>query len=123
MQDEEERTEEETIIVPAEATPPEAAVVEVPEAEEEPGELDDLFEVPQPEDNDMRTDIALDVSEEDIMGGDPDMSDLTDVPDEVFSGAPPAEEPEQVQRPVVKKKKYRIVRREPPPTSLQGVGG
>ena len=142
MQDEEEQAEEEqTIIAPAEATPPMPEVVEVPEPEEEPGELDDLFEVPQPEDNDMRTDIALDMDEEDIIGGDPDMSDLVDVseedimgggsdmsdlvdiPEEVFTGEPPAPEPEQVQRPVVKKK-YRFVRpirREPPPTSLGGI--
>ena len=118
MQDEEEQAEEEqTIIVPAEALPPEPEV----EEEKEPDELADLFEVPQPEDNDMRTDIALDLDEEDIMGGDPDMSDLVDVPDEVFTGAPPASEPEKVKRPV---RRVRLIRRRPPtpPTSIQGVG-
>ena len=116
MPDEEEQTEEETIMVPAEATPPE------PEVEEE-DELKDLFEVPQPEDNDMRTDIALDFDEEDIIGGDPDMSDLVDVPEEDIMGEPEPEG-EEAERPIVKKKKYRIVRpirREPPPTSVGGI--
>ena len=116
MPDEEERAEEETIIVPAEATPPEPEV-----EEEEEDELKDLFEVPQPEDNDMRTDIALDFDEEDIIGGDSNMSDLVDVPEEDIMGEP---ESEEAERPVVKKKKYRIVRpirREPPPTSVGGI--
>lgn len=113
---EDEQAEEETIIVPAEATPPEPEV----EEEKEPDELADLFTVPQPEDNDMRTDIALGFDEEDIIGGDPDMSDLVDVPEEDIMGEAPAPE----ERPVAKKKKYKIVRpirREPPPTSLGGI--
>ena len=109
----EEEAEEETIIVPAEATPPEAEVVEVPELEEE-DELADLFTVPQPEDNDMTTDHLVVAPEEEKL------DDLFVVSEEDIMGEAPAPEPEQVQRPVVKKK-YRIIRREPPPTSLGGI--
>jgi len=104
MQDEEEeQTEETTIRIPTEATPPE-------EVEEEPkDELDDLFEVPQPEDNDMATDHLVDIDEEE------DLSDLTTVTDEDIMGSPP----------VVRKRKERPrrvgIRREPPPTSIGGV--
>jgi len=62
-----------------------------PPPEEEKDELADLFEVPQPEDNDITTehltavpekeDLSdlFNVSEEEIMGGDSDLSDLVDV--------------------------------------------
>jgi len=103
MQDEEEEVEEEQAIrVPAEATPPE-------EVEEKPkDELEDLFEVPQEEDNDMATDHLVDVDEEE------DLSDLTDVSREDVMGTPP----------VVRKRKVRPKPRhsQPPPTSLGGVG-
>jgi len=39
--------------------------------------LDDLFEVPQEEDNDIRTDDLLELDEEDIMGG--DVNDVLEV--------------------------------------------
>lgn len=109
--EEEEVEEEQTIIVPAEATTPEPEV-----EEEEEDELADLFEVPQPKDNDMRTDHLFGVDDEG------DMSDLVEVSEEDIMGEP--SEPESVERPVVKSKKYRIVRpirREPPPTSLGGI--
>ena len=42
----------------------------------------DLFGVPHADDNDIYTDDLVTVTERDIMGGDPDMSDLTSVPDD-----------------------------------------
>ena len=80
------------------------------EAEEEKDELADLFEVPQPEDNDMVTDHLLDIDEDD------DLSDLTSVSQEDVMGTPLGES----------KKRYRVVPRRvnapPPPTSLGGIG-
>ena len=108
--------EGQTISVPVEATPP-------AEVEEEPkSDIDDLFEVPQPEDNDMRTDHLVAAPEDD------DLSDLTDPPEEeelsdLFTGEQPAEEPEQ-ERPTRQPPK-RLVRTSkgyPPPTTLGGVG-
>ena len=90
------------------------------EPEEPKSDTDDLFEVPQPEDNDMRTDHLIAAPEED------DMSDLTDPPEEedlsdLFTGEQPAEEPERAIRPPVR----RYVRTNrpyyPPPTSLKGL--
>ena len=103
---------------PVEAIPP---VIPQPEevVEEPKNDIDDLFEVPQPEDNDMRTDHLVAAPEED------DMSDLTDPPEEeelsdLFTGEQPAEEPEQVQRPPVRRY-VRTNRPYSPPTSLRGL--
>lgn len=117
MQDEEEPTEEEsTMSVPAEDPPPE-------EVEEKPkDEMADLFEVPQPEDNDMTTAHLVAAPKKD------DLSDLTDPPEEedisdLFAGGEPLAlepEPEPVKRP---ERRVKFVKRyPPPPTSLRGVG-
>ena len=50
------------------------------QAPEKPkSDMDDLFEVPQPEDNDMAIDDLFEVDDED------DFDDLTDIPDDLFS--------------------------------------
>ena len=106
------------LVRPVEALPP---VIPQPEIEEPKSDIDDLFEVPQPEDNDIRTDHLVAAPEED------DLSDLTDPPEEeelsdLFTGEQPAEEPEQVQRPPVRRFIRTNRRYPPPPTSVQGVG-
>jgi hypothetical protein len=45
-------------------------------------DLSELFSVPQPDDNDMVTDHLTTVTDTDIYGGNPDMSDLTDIDDD-----------------------------------------
>ena len=46
-----------------------------------------LFETPNAEDNDIYTDDLTDLTDEDVFGGDTDMSDLTEITDEeVFGG-------------------------------------
>ena len=92
------------------------------EPEEPKSDTDDLFEVPQPEDNDMRTDHLVAAPEDD------DLSDLTDPPEEeelsdLFTGEQPAEEPEQERQTRQAPRRFvRTNRRYPPPTSMQGVG-
>jgi len=51
-------------------------------------DLSDLFEVPQPEDNDMTVDDLVSVDTTDVMGGPEDLSDLTDVSGEDVMGGP-----------------------------------
>jgi hypothetical protein len=51
-------------------------------------ELQDLFEVPKPEDNDMYTDDLFDVPEEDL-GEEDNLDDLTKVSREDVMGRPP----------------------------------
>lgn len=85
---------------PESEEPEEVAYQPVPEPEpkaEEKGELDDLFEVPQPEDNDMVTDHLVELDEED------DLSDLTsvsreDIMGEPYPGVPSVEEEVPIQR-------------------------
>ncbi len=48
--------------------------------------LSDMFTTPKADDNDMATDHLTSVSDEDVFGGDPDMSDLTDVTEEEMMG-------------------------------------
>ena len=102
------------------------------EEEEEKDELADLFEVPQPGDNDMETDDLFECTEKDIVGGrelseedEKAMADMVDVSYEDIMGEPePEPEPEPPPKP-----KYKLVRRfkrtnkqyPPPPTSLGGV--
>lgn len=96
--------EEDEIRIPAEVPPPVAEV-----EEESEGDVDDLFEVPQLEDNDMRTDHLIDIDDPE------DLSDLTAVTQEDVMGTPPKQKP-----------KYRLVRRPirrypPPPTTVRGI--
>lgn len=58
-------------------TPPSAVVPST--SHDNGGELEDLFAVPEPEDNDIRTDDLLELDEEDIFGGPEDMSDILSV--------------------------------------------
>lgn len=93
-------------------------VFERPEVEPEPEEKDelaDLFEVPQPEDNDMVTDHLTRIGEED------DMSDLVEVTEEDIMGEAPEEPEPPKPRFRIRPRGRRVIRREPPPTSLGGV--
>ena len=93
---------------------PEEAVNEVPEPFKKRDSMADLFEVPQPEDNDMYVDDLVATPEED------DISDLVDVSNEDIMGEPP---------PLNKEREYKMpsrrVRRTSrpynPPTSLGGM--
>ena len=67
---------------------PEEVVEQEPEEEDE---LSDLFATPQPGDNDIKTDHLFN------MGGEDDMSDLTEVTDEDVMGEAP-EPPRRVIR-------------------------
>jgi len=96
--------------------------VSVPEPEDE---LADLFEVPQPEDNDMAIDHLLAPPEE--VTEDDDVEDLVevsaeDIMGEPYPGTPPSTEtPETPGRVPVKRFKRTLRRYPPPPTSLGGV--
>lgn len=82
---------------------------------EEPGrvhELDDLFEVPQPEDNDMEVDDLFEIPEEDIDFSD-DLSDITQVTNEDVMGSPP--------KPKAQPRFRRTTRPYYPPPSLGGI--
>lgn len=107
--------EQQPIYIPPLATP---AVVdeEIIAREEAPkpkpkNDMSDLFEVPQPEDNDIYSEdlVSLDV-DTDVMGG--DLSSLTAVSNEDIIGRPP-------------KPRYKIrrtgARRESPPVSFGGM--
>ena len=94
-------------------------VMEEPEIVEEPpkDELADLFEVPQPEDNDMTISHLFEVPEEE------DLSDLVDVGNEDlmgYGGEPPAAKTFRITP-----KGRRIIRYRPPLTpgdsGMQGV--
>jgi len=89
---EQERELEEPAIAPL---PPPVTIVPaataIPSASPEPKKSTSwsrMFETPKSTDKDMRTDDLVSISEEDVMGGDPDMSDLTDVPDSLISVDP-----------------------------------
>jgi len=93
---------------------PEEDITEMPAEAPEPepkDELADMFEVPQPEDNDMVTDHLVELDEED------DLSDLTAVSREDIMGTPPKPKYKIVRR------GRRFLRREPPPTSLTSPRG
>lgn len=45
-----------------------------------------LFETPEAEDNDIYTDDLFELTDEDVFGGDTDMSDLTEITDEEMMG-------------------------------------
>ena len=78
-------------------------------------DLSDLFEVPQPEDNDMTVDDLVSVDTTDVMGGPEDLSDLTDVSGEDVMGTPP--------RPGVARRVRKVPRfyRRYPPAGLGGM--
>lgn len=93
-----------------------APVFERAEPERETNEeaLADLFDVPQPEDNDMRTDHLVELEEEE------DLSDLVDV--NFGTDIVGDEEPEpQQKRFRISPRGRRFIRRQPPPTSLGGL--
>jgi len=82
-------------------------------------DLSDLFEGPNPEDNDIYIKDLVSVEEEDVMGdGDPEMRDLLEVDEEAIMGE---EEGPTEMHPVRKAaSKYVRVRRVPP-TGLSGL--
>lgn len=97
--------------------PPEEVVEEAPTipAPEKPvDELAGLFEVPKATDHDIATDDLIEVSEEDVMGGDADMSDLVDVSNEDVMGkeTKPKNKSRQIRR---------TNRRYIPPLSMGGM--
>jgi hypothetical protein len=117
--------EQPNIVIPETVEPPpiveeqevgeiEEQVEEKPEPEADSDGLSDLFEVPQPEDNDMVTDHLVEVDEED------DLSDLTDVSVEDVMGEAPEPEPPKKRYRIVPRGR-RVIRREPPSTTLGGV--
>jgi hypothetical protein len=69
-------------------------------------DMSDLFEVPQEDDADIYSDDLVELDDEDVMGGDSDMSDLTSVSREDVMGRP---------------LKKRRVRRPTPPPSMGGM--
>jgi len=84
---EQERELDEPAIAPL-PSPPIAIVPSAPPESEKKTSWQRLFETPKSTDKDMRTDDLVSISEEDVMGGDPDLSDLTDVPDSLISVDP-----------------------------------
>lgn len=106
-------------IQPVERPASEMEIVSAGETFEQPkkkNNLSDLFEVPQPEDNDMATDHLFELEEEDVYGGDPDMSDLLEVTNEDVMGRQPERKVRYKLRP-----KGRRAIRYIPPTSIQGM--
>jgi len=106
----EERVEVEPVYAP-EPTPE-------PEVEDE---LADLFTVPQPDDNDMKTDHLLEVPEETT---EEDLADLFEVgdimDDEEYPGTPPT--PEEIPRRTIPRRYKRTPRRYQPPP-MGGMSG
>lgn len=90
--------------------------------------LSDMFTVPKSDDNDMATDHLTSVTDEDVFGGDSDMSDLTDVTEEEMMGGEvdmsdltQVNNEDIIGRPMKKNRKVkRTVKRYVPP---QGIGG
>ena len=123
--------ESEYITIPEEVEPPKPYPerVERVEAQPEPEDKDglsDLFTVPQPTDNDMDTEGLFQADKEELEEDD-DLSDLTEVSNEDimgdgFGGEPAAQEDEQTKRYRPSQiKRLKVLRREPPPTSMGGV--
>ena len=119
--------------------------VERVEAQPEPEDKDglaDMFEVPKTEDNDMDTEYLFetdkeddlsdmteipsdltDVSREDIMGEEAQIDhELQDFPDDLVAGMPSSQEDSQTKRYRPSRiRRLKVLRREPPPTSMGGV--
>lgn len=120
---------EQPITIPEAAQPPEAELEQQAEAQEAASDEvikskpknpnADLFEIPQPEDNDIYSDDLIDVEDEDVFGGNPDMSDLTNVSNEDLMGEPKSSNKEKVYR---YHRPRRIVQPSPP-TSFGGMRG
>lgn len=96
--------------------PPEAqeeeVVEEQPEKTEHPEDV--MFEVPQEDDNDIRTDDLFEIDEEDLDPGDEgDLSDITRVTNDDLMGGP------LIRRSPRKPK--RIIRRYNPPPTMGGL--
>lgn len=111
MIDEEEQYEEEMppIILPEEAIHPQSA----PEPKLRVDDLAYMFEVPQPEDNDMYTEDLITVDEEE------DISDLINVGGSDLIGDSPYPEDKPKYR--VTPRGRRVVRPYPPPTAMGGM--
>jgi len=76
-------------------------------------DISDLTEVPQQDDHDMYTDDLLKLTDRDIYGGDPDMSDLLSVSnDEIMNGS-------RARKPT--KRFRRTAKNYPAPPTLGGV--
>lgn len=105
-------------LTPAESDEVVAGEEESPTREANGDDLSDLFEPPSPDDPGMDTDDLFEVTEEDVMGDDPDMSDLLDVSREDIIGSRP-----MLKRPRRRVRKIPHVVRpyEVPPTSLGGI--
>lgn len=98
--------------IPEPIPPVEEDVVLEVEPEAKPkDELADLFEVPQPDDNDMTTDHLVEAPEEE------DVSDLVEVSQEDLMGKLPPPKP----KPVVKFRRTTKRYTPPPPTGVRGV--
>lgn len=85
------------------------------EVQKRKNKLADLFEVPQAEDNDIYADDLTEITDEDIMGGDNDMSDLTNVSRDDIMGISP--EKRRARRFKRTNRPYQ------PPNSLRGIRG
>ena len=86
-----------------------------PPEEPDKNDMSDLFEVPSQDDNDMAIDHLFELDEEE------DLGDLVDVSREDITGYAPEPQPQQKPRYRINPKARRVVRREPPPTSLGGM--
>ena len=92
--------------------------------------LSDMFTVPKSDDNDMATDHLTGVTDEDVFGGDPDMSDLTDVTEEEMMGGEldmsdltSVNNEDIIGRPMKKSRKIkRTVKRYEMPQGIGGLG-
>lgn len=104
-------------------------------------EMKDLFKAPDPNDNDMKVDDVVEVTEEDVFGdGGADMSDITEVTDEDVMGEGDADMEDDVlapeeeedlsdllsSEPLPPKKKTtrkvkRTTKRYPPTSGIQGM--
>ena len=125
---EEEEQNPSIISIPPETVEPTPSVVEEaqPEQEDKDG-LSDMFEVPKTEDNDMDTDYLFETDGED------DMSDLTEIPSDLtdvsredimgdgFGGEPAAQQEVEPKKYRITRPDRKVIRREPPPTSMGGV--
>jgi len=81
--------------------------------------LKSLLETPKSTDNDMDISGLLSVSVEDVMGGNPDLTDLTEVGDDVI-GTGPTRSSTQTRRPPPRFR--RTAKSYAPPTIVQGMG-
>ena len=84
-QDDEELEQESTEM---ESPEPEPEPKPTPKKKRRGDDMSDLFEVPQPEDNDIYTDDLVALDSEDVYGGDENMDDLLTVSHEDIMGKP-----------------------------------